>query len=813
MATEDKLREYLKRATVDLTEARRRLGELEQERHEPIAIIGMSCRYPGAPTVEDYWSLLSEGRSGVVEVPAARWNIDDYYTSDRRVAGGVYTRHGAFLPDIAGWDAEFFGFPPAEALRMDPQQRLLMELVCEGLDNAGTPAQRLAGSRTGVLVGLMDTAQYGRLQVERYGNAVLADPYFGQGATASVVAGRLAYQFDLRGPAVTLDTACSSSLVAVHLAAQALRRGECDLALAAGAFLIMHPDTYVQGCATSQLSPDGRCKTFDSAADGYVMGEGGGLVVLERLSDAIANNRRIRAVLRGSAINQDGRSNGLTAPSRSAQVDVIRRALADARVAPEQVDYVEAHGSGTQLGDAIELSALHDVFGRRDGQPLQVGAVKTNIGHTQSAAGVAGLIKTVLLLENRLAPGNLNTSSPAEAIPADGSVQPVLAPTELAAERPIAGVSGFGWSGTNGHLVLQAAENVPAENVPAENTLAETAGSATEQAYLLPVSAGSGPALAEQLTVLGQWLADRPELPLADVAHTLAAGRSAYEHRRALSCASTADAARQLTEAARQGAGTAPATARPRVAFLLPGVGDQYAGLGRELYQAEPVYAAAIDECIALAEQHCGLDLRPLFFPAEQPTAAGDFAALIGRATADDQANEEDPLEQAEFSHPFQFAVEYALAKLLAHRGIRPDLFVGYSLGEYVAACLAGVFSLSDALQLVIERARIIAAVPAGRMLAVAADAERVTAAIAASDAEVDIAALNGPAMTVVSGLAGEIDALAAALGRDGIACRPLRTAHAFHSSLLEPARDKLAALLAGVPRTAPRLPIVSNRT
>jgi len=809
MATEDKLREYLKRATVDLTEARRRLGELEEERHEPIAIIGMSCRYPGAPTVEDYWSLLSEGRSGVVEVPPARWNIEDYYTPDRRVAGGVYTKHGAFLPDIAGWDADFFGIPPAEALRMDPQQRLLMELVCEGLDDAGTAAHRLAGSRTGVLVGLMDTAQYGRLQVERYGAGVIADPYFGQGVTASVVAGRLAYQFDLRGPAVTLDTACSSSLVAVHLAAQALRRGECELAVAAGAFLIMHPDTYVQSCATSMLAPDGRCKTFDSLADGYVMGEGGGLVVLERLSDALRNNRRIRAVLRGSAINQDGRSNGLSAPSRSAQVEVIRRALADARVAPDEVGYVEAHGSGTQLGDAIELSALHDVFGgdRPAGQPLRVGAVKTNIGHTQSAAGVAGLIKTVLLLEHGVATGNLNTVEPADAVPADGTVQPVLEQTPLGSA--IAGVSGFGWSGTNGHLVLQAAEDYVAD--------AGDSPSAEGQ-FLLPVSAASGPALAAQLDRLGSWLAERPELPLVDVAHTLSSGRTPHEYRRALVCTDTADAARQLTAAGGTASGTAGststgrATSRPRVAFLLPGVGDSYAGLGGELYRTEPVYAAAIDECVQAAEQRCGLDLRPLLF-AER--AGGDsFAALVGRAESTDateQSIADETLEQAEFSHPFQFAVEYALARLLAARGVLPDVLVGYSLGEYVAACLAGVFSLSDALYLVIERARIIASVPAGRMLAVAADAESVAAAT--GDAEVDIAAINGPAMTVVSGLARDIDSLAGALGERGIACRPLRTAHAFHSSLLEPAQDKLAALLAGVPRNAPRIPIVSNLT
>ena len=833
MATEDKLREYLKRATVDLTEARRRVGELEEERHEPIAIVGMSCRYPGAPTVEDYWALLSEGRSGVVEVPPDRWNIDDYYTADRRVAGGVYTRHGAFLPDIAGWDADFFGIPPQEALRMDPQQRLLMELVCEGLDDAGTAAQRLAGSRTAVMVGLMDTAQYGRLQVERYGAGVIADPYFGQGVTASVVAGRLAYQFDLRGPAITLDTACSSSLVGVHLAAQALRRGECDLAVAAGAFLIMHPDTYVQSCATSMLAPDGRCKTFDSSADGYVMGEGGGLVVLERLSDARRNNRRIRAVLRGSAVNQDGRSNGLSAPSRSAQVEVIRRALADARVSPDEVGYVEAHGSGTQLGDAIELSALHDVFGRRAAdQPLRVGAVKTNIGHTQSAAGVAGLIKTVLQLEHGVVAGNLNTTEPASAVPADGTIAPVLELTPLAGDRPIAGVSGFGWSGTNGHLVLQAAENILAETRSHSQSRvalmqSQSESVAGQRGRLLPVSAASAPALAAQLDRLGSWLAERPELPLADVAHTLSIGRSAHEHRRALVCTSTADAARQLTAAA-TGAGSR-AVNRPRVAFLLPGVGDQYAGLGRELYRTEPVYAAAIDECVAAVEQRCGLDLRPLLFPADevgtgdgrtvepcgcrQAGADDGFAALIGRAAPAAASDADELLEQAEFSHPFQFAVEYALARLLATRGVTPDVLVGYSLGEYVAACLAGVFGLSDALYLVVERARIIASVPAGRMLAVAADAESVAEAITAGEVEVDLAAINGPAMTVVSGLARDIDPLAGLLGERGIACRPLRTAHAFHSSLLEPARDKLAALLATVPRSAPRIPIVSNLT
>jgi acyl transferase domain-containing protein len=808
MATEDKLRDYLKRVTVELTEARRRLAEIEDGHHEPIAVVGMACRYPGGgDTIEGFWEMLREGRSAVVEVPSARWNIDDYYNPDRRATGAMYTRHGAFLPDIAGWDAEFFGLSPQEALRMDPAQRMLMELVWEGLENAGISPARAAGTRTGVMVGFMDTVQYGRLQTDRYGPGVVADPYFGQGVSASVVAGRLAYQFDLRGPAVTLDTACSSSLVGVHLAAQALRRGECELAVAAGAFLIMQPDTYVQACATSMLAPDGRCKTFDSSADGYVMGEGGGIVVLERLSCALRNGRQIRAVLRGSAVNQDGRSNGLTAPSRSAQVDVIRRALSAARVAPDEVDYVEAHGSGTHLGDAIELSALHDVFGGRPAaRPLHVGAVKTNIGHTQSAAGVAGLIKTVLLLEHGLLPPNLHLEQPAGAVPEDGTIRPVTSALALPGDgrRQIAGVSSFGWSGTNTHLVLEAAP---------QDTADPPAGTAVAQ--VLPVSAASGTALRAHLERLAGWLGDRPALNLADVAHTLQTGRATHDHRRALVCTGTADAAGQLAGAAAEPA-AGRAKGRPRVAFLLPGIGDQYLGLGRELYRTEPVYAEAVDSCLAVAEARCGLDLRPVLFPSEEAAtgpAGGDLAALLGRIEPTETSTSIHLLEQAEIAHPFLFTVEYALATLLAHWGVAPDLLVGYSLGEYVAACLAGVFSLPDALYVVVERARLISAAPPGQMVAVAAGEDRVQEALASTGAEVDIAALNGPSMTVLSGVASQLEVITRSLVDDGVACRPLRTAHAFHSSLLEPARDKLATLINSVPRQAPATTIVSNRT
>ncbi|MBG0813141.1 type I polyketide synthase [Planomonospora sp. ID82291] len=847
MGTEEKLRAYLKRVTVDLAQTRRRLTELEERRHEPVAVVGMACRYPGGATVEDFWDLLRRGGDAVREVPPSRWDVDAYYDPAPGVPGAMYTRYGAFLDDVTGWDAEFFGLSPREALRMDPHQRLLLELAWEGLENAGLAPSRLAGSRTAVMVGFMDTLQYGRLQLELQGDEVVSDPYLGQGAVASVAAGRIAYHLDLTGPTLTVDTACSSSLIAVHLAAESLRRGECDLALAGGASLTLHPTLYLQACAGLMMCSDGRCKTFDERADGYVMGEGGGMVVLEPLSKAIANGRRIRAVLRGSAVNQDGRSNGLTAPSRRAQADVITRALAAARVNPDDVDYVEAHGSGTHLGDAIELSALHDVFGRRDpDRPLHVGAVKTNIGHTQAGAGVAGVIKTVLMLENGLIPPSLNLTTPAAALPGDGTVRPVTAATALPRrDTPaLAGVSSFGLSGTNAHVVLEAPPAPPAPparpdppapdaagegRAPAPSAsrregagsapVAPLPGSAGERSWVVPVSAGGAAGLREQAGRLADWLEERPGTELGDVAHTLRTGRAELDHRRALVCTDLGDAVRRLRAVAdadaAEGGGGHRITGPARLAFLLPGVGDHYAGLGRELYVREPVYAAAVDECVGLVERHSGVDLRP-YFTAGRPAApsAGpsvDLAAMLGRDDGHDRAD--DPLGHAPVAHPFLFTVEYALARLLRHWGVTPDLLVGYSLGEYVAACLAGVFSLEDALHVVIERAHLIGAAPAGRMVAVAAPEAPVRAALAAAGVEVDVAALNGPAMTVLSGPPAEIERATAVLTGRGLACRPLRSAHAFHSSLLQPAREKLVAVLETVRRNAPAVTVVSNLT
>ncbi|WP_062216672.1 type I polyketide synthase [Streptomyces sp. NBRC 109706] len=783
MAGEDKLRDYLRRVTAELTDTRQRLAEAEAREREPVAVIGMSCRFPGAPDVASYWELLREGRAApVVDVPEGRFDLD--LTPGERER--FRPRKGAFLPEVAGFDAEFFGFAPQEALRMDPQQRLMMELAWEAMEDAGTPAPDLAGSRTGVLLGFSDAFQYGQVQAERQGTDAYADPYMGQGSLGSVVAGRLAYHFDLRGPAFSLDTACSSTLVATHLALRALRAGECDYALAGGAFLALHPFLYLYSGANALLSPTDRCHTFDAAADGYVMGEGGGMVMLARLSDAVRAGHPIRAVIRGSAVNQDGRSNGLTAPNRDAQVAVVRRALADAGARPDEVAYLEAHGSGTALGDEIELGALQEVFGRRPANdPLPVGAVKTNVGHTHTAAGIAGLIKTVLTLEHELAPPNLGLVRPAEAVTASTAVRPVTDAVPLPAGA-LAGVSSFGWSGTNAHLVLEQAPPPPTEPVGAD---APT---------LLPVSAADEAALAERLTRLAG-AAEGVALP--DLAHTLQTGRAQLRHRRAVVAADAAEAAALLAaphEPVR-------AAARPRVAFLLSGVGDQYRGLGQALYRDEPTFAREVDACLAIAEERCGIDLRSVFHAAPEDRPEGEPGPAAGSLLPTDGGDA--ALERAEIAHPFLFTVEYALARLLAERGVTPDLLVGYSLGEYVAAALSGVFDVADALWLVTERARLIAAAPPGRMLAVAAPPE------ALDLPGMEVAALNGPHMTVLSGTPEATDEAGTRLAEARIAARRLRSAHAFHSSLLRSAQEKLASLVASVPRNAPRIPIVSNAT
>ncbi|HEU5473873.1 MAG TPA: SDR family NAD(P)-dependent oxidoreductase [Actinophytocola sp.] len=620
---------------------------------EPIAVVGMGCRFPGGSDDPDrYWRALLDGVNGVREVPPDRWDAAAYYDEDRSAKGKAYTQHGGFLADIAGWDAAFFGMSPQEALRLDPQHRLLMELMWEALEDAGIAADRLRGSRTGVFVGMVDSSQYLKRQTEAEGAAPIDDPYFGLGGSPSAAAGRIAYHLDLRGPCLTVETACSSSLVATHLAVQSLRRGECDLALVAASSALIHPDVFVGACKMGMLAGDGRTKSFDAAADGFVMGEGCGVVVLRRASDVGtdtgAGGRRAHAVIRGSAITQDGQSNGLTAPNRAAQLAVIRAALTDSGLRPDDIGYVEAHGSGTELGDTIEFSALREIFGARPAQrPLVVGAVKSNVGHLLAAAGMAGLIKAVLAVKHGEVPTNLHLSEPNSVVTLDGPVrpatvrQPFPAPVDGGPNR--AGVSSFGWSGTNAHVIVERAEPAapPAESRPGQ---------------AIPLSAAGATGLRESALRLAGHLEAHPELELADVAYTMQTGRAALPLRTTLVCRDTADAVRRLRAVDPDTATPAPET-RQHTGFLFPAVGEVGPDAVEELRRTEPAYADAMAQCAAAAEQ---LGIEP------------------------------DPA----------FAVEYALVALLGSWGVTPAAVLGEGIGGVVAACVAGVFSLPDALRL-----------------------------------------------------------------------------------------------------------------
>ncbi|SDO61612.1 type I polyketide synthase [Lentzea jiangxiensis] len=626
---------------------------------QEIAVVGMSCRFAGgSDTVDDYWQNLMQGKDLVSLAPADRWNAADYLDLDRTAPGKAYTQHGAFVTDIAGWDAAFFGLSPQEARRTDPSFRLLMELVWEALEDSSLTAEELRGSRTGVFAGLIDTIQYSMRQLEADGAEAGDDPYFGLGSSLSAAAGRIAHQLDLRGPCLTVDTACSSALSAMHLAVQSLRRGECDIAIVGASSTMINPEVFVQSCKMSMLAADGRTKTFDESADGYVIGEGGGVVVLRRTQDVPAG-QRTRAVIRGTATNQDGRSNGLTAPNRAAQIAVIRAAHADAGVRTDDIGYVEAHGSGTQLGDAIEFTALQEVFGERSApEPLYVGAVKSNVGHTLAAAGMAGLVKTVLALEHGEIPANLNMTTPNSVVTLDGPVRPVQTARPFPADAGgvlRAGVSSFGWSGSNVHFVL---EQAPQRPVPRPGPPWQ----------LLTVSGHSESSLRANAAALADHLEAHPELELADVAHTTQSGRSALPVRSAFAVRDTADAIASL----RAGVTGSVVEEKRRFGLLLPADPGAWRGTTEELYRTEPAFSAAIDECAGLL--HGRVDL---------------LGALHGEAEADERA--------------VVFAVEYALARLLGSRDLVPAVVLGAGVGECVAAVVGGMLSPADGLALALD--------------------------------------------------------------------------------------------------------------
>ncbi|BBX97591.1 type I polyketide synthase [Mycobacterium lacus] len=779
----DKLLRYLKKVAVELDEARARLREYEQRATEPIAVVGMGCRFPGgADGPERLWEVVSEGRDVVSEFPTDRgWDVEGLYDPDPDAEGKTYTRWGAFLEDATGFDAGFFGIAPGEVLAMDPQQRLMLEVSWEALEHAGIDPLSLRGSATGVFTGIF-AASYGNRDtggLQGYGLT---------GTSISVASGRVAYVLGLQGPAVSVDTACSSSLVAIHWAMASLRTGECDLALAGGVTVMGLPSIFVGFSRQRGLAADGRCKAFAAAADGTGWGEGAGVVVLERLSDARRLGHSVLAVVRGSAVNQDGASNGLTAPNGLAQQRVIRAALANARLTAAEVDVVEAHGTATTLGDPIEAQALLATYGqgRSSERPLWVGSIKSNMGHTQAAAGVAGVIKVIQAMRHGVMPATLHVDAPTPRV--DWSSGAVSVLTE-AREWPVvdgrprrAGVSSFGISGTNAHVIL--------EQAPVE--VSETTGGGSGLTVLpWVVSARSPEALTAQAGRLLAHVQADPGLDPVDVGSSLA-GRSVFEHRAVVVGADRQALMRGLAGVAAgdPGAGAVIGQAGPvgKTVVVFPGQGSQRIGMGRELHHCLPVFAEAFDAVADELDRHLRLPLREVVWGAD--------AAL---------------LDSTEFAQPALFAVEVALFAVLRRWGVQPDFVMGHSVGELSAACVAGVLTLADAAMLVVARGRLMQALPAGgAMVAVAASEEEVLPSLVEG---VGIAAINAPQSVVISGAQAAVTAIADRFAQQGRRVHRLAVSHAFHSPLMEPMLEEFARVAARVEAREPQIGLVSNVT
>jgi pimaricinolide synthase PimS1 len=749
---------------------------------EPIAIIGMACRFPGsADSPEVFWELLHNEIDTVREIPPDRWNIDDYYDPDPERLGKTYTRYGSFIDTVDMFDPHFFGISPREAAEMDPQQRLLLEVSWEALENAGLTPEHLKESRTGLFVGIGPN-DYFPNDFKRI------TPYSGTGNQFSFAPGRISYILGLKGPSISIDTACSSSLVSLHIACQSLRAGDCDTALTGGVQLILTPKGYVFLSRAKALSPDGRSKTFAASADGYGRGEGCGVLVLKRLSDAKADGDNILALVKGSAVNHNGAGSGITTPNGLAQQALIKQALNNSQVAPSEIDYVEAHGTGTYLGDPIEAEALGAALGqnRPKDKPLLIGSLKTNIGHLETAAGVASIIKVILALGHEKLPSNLHFNEANPNISWDRLNVKVLdqsTPWPMNEKPRIAGVSAFGLSGTNAHVVLEEAPKKSAKKEPA----------LVRPLHVLTLSAKSNGALKEMAERYKRYMTSNNAIE--DICFTANTSRSHFLHRLSLVAGSAGEMEAKLTAISNsQDIAGIEAGEPPKVVFLFTGQGAQYNNMGRSLYQTQPVFRDALDQCDAI--------LAPI------------LTKSVLQIMYSDVETKPSELDQTRYTQPALFALEYALAKLWMSWGVVPSAVMGHSIGEYSAACIAGVFSLEEGLKLVAQRGRLMQELPdLGAMAAIMAEEHVVMDAIGSKQERVSLAAHNGPNSCVISGHREDIKDICATLKESSIKTRYLNVSHAFHSPLMRPMAESFAGYVDKITFLPPQIPLISNLT
>lgn len=753
-----------------------------------VAIIGLDCKVPGASSAAAFSDLLFSDADGVSGIPMNRWNKNEYYDKRAGAVGKTNTLKGGFIEGVDLFDENFFGIAAGEAKLIDPQQRLLLEVSWNALENAGISPKSLSGTSTGVFTGISNS-DYQRLV---FTDKKHLNPWTGTGSALSIASNRLSYFYNLKGPSLAVDTACSSSLTAIHLACNSLRQGESQLAIASGVNLILSPEWNIALSSAEMLSPDGSCKTFDDSANGYVRSEGCAVVILKKLSDAIRDNNSVLGVIRGTAINQDGQGNGLTAPNSQSQIDVVKSALLNANIAPETVSYVEAHGTGTPLGDPIEINALQQSLcqNRSVDRPLIVGSAKTNVGHLEAAAGITGLIKVVLAMQARELPAHRNFQVPNRHI--DWGKLAIKIPVENTAwpvSEQVAGVSSFGFGGTNAHVIVSSLESVDTGGVIGQTTIAEEVPQKVQalgKDRLFFLSAKTETAIEQQRSAMIDWLKANPSSDIESLSRTLLLGRDHFDWRLCVIGSSTADLVAKMEDAS---SSSIDANSVNQIIFLFTGQGSQYAGMGKGLYETEPVFKSVVDEGISIYQEYFNVDLLNVILSGAE-------------------------LNETEFSQPAIYLIEVALAELWISKGVKPDAVLGHSVGEYAAATISGVFSMKEGLVLVSCRGQLMQSLPkTGAMVAVFSGASNVSPLLAGHEKTLAIAAINGPSLTVVSGDTAAITSVIEQLEKEGIRSSLLNVSHAFHSPLMQPMIEAFTAAAEQVSYQRPKLTFISCMT